>query len=402
MKFRYSARTKTGELQVGYVEAPNRDSAANILTSHDLFVLTVEGTEGRGFLSWLFGFINKVKRKDLMVFTRQLSAMMEAKIRVSEALRILYAQTRHPVLKNIIFEISSDVDAGLAFSQALERHGEVFSEFYVNLVRSAEVTGRIEEAMGFLADYLEKEFVLLAKVRNALLYPAFVIVLFFVVGGILVGLVFPQITPIFEEANADVPFVTAFLLGTATFLNQYWFALVVVFIALVAGVIQYYRSTEGKALIDQLTLQAPIVGGLFRKLYVARFAESLSVLLKGGIPVAQAIEISSHTVGSAFYREMLHGIAKAVREGTLLSDALRDQEKYFPPFVSQMVAVGEQTGQLEKMFGRINVFYSREVDSIVSNLVEVIQPALVVVIGVLVGFMFSAILIPIYNLIQNF
>jgi type IV pilus assembly protein PilC len=402
MKFRYSARTKTGELQVGYVEAVNRDTAANILTSHDLFVLTVEGTERHGFISWLFGFINKVRRKDLMVFTRQLSAMMEAKIRVSEALRILYAQTKNPSLKNIIFEISSDVDAGLAFSQALERHGEVFSEFYINLVRSAEVTGRIEESMSFLADYLEKEFVLLSKVRNALLYPAFVVVLFFVVGGILVALVFPQITPIFEEANADVPFVTAFLLGSATFINQYWFALAVVFIALVAGVIQYYRSAEGKALIDQLTLQTPLIGGLFRKLYVTRFAESASVLLKGGIPVAQAIEISSRTVGSAFYRERLHEIAQSVREGTLLSEALQSQEKYFPSFVSQMVAVGEQTGQLEKMFNRVNVFYSREVDSIVSNLVEIIQPALVVVIGLLVCFMFSAILIPIYSLIQHF
>lgn len=402
MKYRYSARTKEGELQVGYVDAANRDGAASILMGHELFVLTIEEAEHKSFFAKLMRFLNRVKQNDLMIFTRQFATMMEAKIRISDALRVLYVQTKNPILQDVVFEISSDVDAGLSFSQALERHGEVFSDFYINLVRSAEVTGRLEEAMMFLADYIEKEAVLVGKVRSALIYPAFVILLFFVVGGILVGLVFPQIAPIFEETSVELPLVTSILLATGTFIRAWWFALLLGLIFLVIGLIEYARTDEGKAFLNQLALGLPGIGVLFRKLYTARFAETASVLLRGGIPVAQSLEIASRTIGSALYAEMLQDIAQGVREGELLSQALRRWEKYFPPFVSQMVAVGEQTGKLEKMFSRISAFYSREVETVVNNLVELIQPALILVIGALVGVMFAAILFPLYNLIQAF
>lgn len=402
MKYRYSARTKEGELQVGYVDATNRDGAANILIGHELFVLTLENSEQKTFLTRLLSFVNRVRGSDLMVFTRQFATMMEAKIRISEALRVLYVQTKNAILQDVIFEVSSDVDAGLSLSQALERHHEVFSEFYINLIRSAEVTGRLEEAMIFLADYLEKEAVLAGKVRSALIYPAFVIGLFFVVAGILVGLVFPQITPIFEETSVSLPFITKVLLAAGTFINHWWFGIVLVVLMCLAGLFEYARTDEGQAVVNQLALTLPGIGVLFRKLYTARFAETSSVLLKGGIPVTQSLEIASRTIGSAVYREMLGNVAQAVREGELLSQALRRFERYFPPLVSQMIAVGEQTGTLDKMFGKVSAFYAREVESIVNNLVELIQPALILVIGVLVGVMFAAILLPLYNLIQAF
>lgn len=402
MKYRYTARTKTGELQVGYVEGANRDGAAQVLTGHDLFVLTLEDAERRGFLARLLSFVNRVRRADLMVFTRQFATMMEAKIRIADALRTLYAQTKHAGLKDVVFEVSSDVDAGLSLSQAFERHGEVFSEFYVNLVRSAEVTGRLEEAMGFLADYLEKEAVLASKVRSALIYPAFVVVLFFAISGVLVGLVFPQIAPIFEESAVELPFVTELLLGAGTLVRDWWVGIVLLVLFIAAGLIEYARSEEGKALTQQLALGTPGVGTLVRKLYTARFAETASVLLKGGIPVTQSVEVASRTIGSAPYAEALRDVAQGVREGELLSQALSRWSRYFPPLVSQMVAVGEQTGTLDKMFARVSAFYTREVESAVNNLVELIQPTLILVIGGLVGIVFAAILFPLYNLIQAF
>lgn len=402
MKFRYSARTKDGELQVGYVDAAARDGAANILIGHDLYVLTLESAETKTLFARLLRFVNRVKRTDLVIFTRQFATMMEAKIRISDALRILYVQTKNPVLQDVVFEVSSDVEAGLSFSQALERHSDYFSEFYINLVRSAEVTGRLESAMLFLADYLEKELVLVSKVRTALIYPASVVVLFFVVGGIMVGLVFPQITPIFEESSVDLPFVTKAFLGVGAFLHDWWFGVVIAFLFLAVGVIEYARSAEGKALVNQLSVTLPWIGNLFQRVYIARFSETVSVLLKGGIPLAQSLEIVSRTIGSPFYGEMLENIAQSVREGELLSQGLRKWERYFPPFVSQMVAVGEQTGKLESMFSRISAFYTREVEGIVNNLVELIQPALILILGGLVGIMFAAILFPLYNLIQAF
>ena len=400
MKFRYSARTKTGELQVGYVESLDKEKAFELLGSHELYVLSIEKVVPPRWYQIFFLYLRRVKRKDLAIFTRQFATMLGAKISIHDALNALYYQTPNPILREALFETLTDIDSGIPLSQALERHGEIFFEFYVNLLQSAEVTGHVEEAMGFLADYLEKETILVSKVKNALIYPAFVIGLSIIVGAILIGLVFPQIAPIFEEAEFNLPTITRVFLTVGTFINNWWEALVIFFIIAIIIIIQYARSEEGKGVVNQIALSLPLIGDLFKKLYVARFAEIASVLIKGGIPIAQAIEISGHTLGSPLYRETLHDVSEAVRRGDPLSQSFEAQGKLFPVMVSQMVAVGEQTGKMDEMFVRISAFYSREVDNIVGNLVELIQPALMVVIGIVVGFLFASILTPIYNLIQ--
>ncbi|MBI4133668.1 type II secretion system F family protein [Candidatus Uhrbacteria bacterium] len=400
MKYRYSARTQKGELQVGYIEAQNRDAASAMLSGHDLYVLSVEEVRPPRWYHAVLFFFRRVKRKDLAIFTRQFATMLEAKIGIHDSLDALYYQTSNAQLKEVLFEVSNDIDAGLALSQALEKHGDVFFEFYVSLIQSAEVTGKVEEAVGFLADYLEKELILSAKVKNALIYPVFVVVLAIIVGGILIGLVFPQISPLFSEADVSLPLITNVFLTVGTFINDWWVAIIVFSLVVVVILIDYLHTREGKAVLDQVVFSVPVLGDLFRKLYIARFSQIASVLISGGIPIAQALEIGGHTVGSTFYREALHDVAQVVRRGELLSKGLRDHEKLFPPIVSQMVSVGEQTGKIDQMFTRIGAFYSREVDNVVSNLVELIQPVLMIVIGVLVGFLFAAILLPIYNLIQ--
>lgn len=400
MKFRYSARTKTGELQVGYVEAGGRDAAANVLSGHELFVLSIEKVEVPRWYHEVLFFFKRVRRKDLAIFTRQLATMLEAKIALHEALTALYYQTRAPALREAVFGVSSDIDSGLSFSQALEKHAEIFPEFFIHLIQSAEVTGRVEEAMTYLADYLEKELVLASKVKNALIYPVFVVVLAIAVGGILVGLVFPQIEPLFTEVDFELPLITKVFLAAGNFVNDWWVTLVVFILALALIVADYLRTAEGKAVLNQFVLTAPVLGNFYRKLYVARFAEVASVLIKGGIPIAQAIEIGGHTVGSALYQEIIHDVAERVRQGELMSQAFARHDKYFPPIVNQMITVGEKTGKLDAMFVRISTFYSREVENIVSNLVELIQPVLIVALGIIVGLLFAAILLPIYNLIQ--
>jgi len=402
MKFRYSARTKIGELQVGYIEAVNREAAFNILSGHELFILTMEPELGKRFLSNIFGFLNRVKRKDLMIFTRQFATLLEAEITLSDSLKTLYSQTRNLFLRETIFEISSDIDAGLSLSQSLERHSNIFSEFYINLIRSAEITGRMEEAMGFLADYLEKDISLISRVRNALIYPAFILILFFVVIVILLVAVFPQLQPIFAEAEVKLPFITQVLLGSGNFILEWWWAIALILGVAIFVTIDYFRTKEGKGVANQLIVSLPLLGTLFKKMYIARFAEAAQILLKGGIPMAQAIEISGHTIDNVIYREALHEAAESVRRGELLSQALSRNSENFPPLVSQMVAVGESTGRLDEMLSRIAVFYTREVDSVVANLVELIQPAVMVIIGVLVGLLFASVLIPIYNLAQGF
>lgn len=401
MKFNYKARTAQGELQVGDVEASAREAAVNILLSHGLYVLTIEPVREDQWWNRITDFFERVKVADLMIFTRQFATLIASQVPIGDSLRSLYEQVTKPVLKEVIAEVASDIESGFSLSQALARHPGVFNEFYVNMVKSAEVTGRLSEVLDFLADYQEKQSILIGKLRNALVYPAFVIGLFVLVVIIMVTMVLPQIAPIFTEVAVELPFFTRVLLATGAFMSSYWWALLILFGVLVALVIDYVQTAEGRAVVNEVSLRIPFVGKLLQKVYIARFAESARVLIKGGLTIPQAIEISSHTIGNYVYEDILHEVAQSIRKGLLLSQALKGAP-YFPPLVYQLVAVGESTGRLESMLERVSSFYNRQVDDTVSNLVELIQPALLVVIGLMVAGLFAAILLPLYNLTKAF
>jgi type IV pilus assembly protein PilC len=401
-KFKYIARAKTGELQTGFVESESRESASAILSGHGLLVLSVESAAEKKWYDRFLDLFKRVKAADLMIFTRQFATLLDAKIPMADSLKNLYRQTRNPILKEAVLEISSDVDSGLSLSQALEKHSTIFSEFYSNMVRSAEITGRLDKVMVFLADYLEKEHMVFSKIRNAMIYPAVVIGLIFIVGGIMVGFVFPKLVPVFEESGVELPLITRALLGVGNFIADWWWLLIILIVVGIVSSMNYLRTAEGKAVFDQVVIKLPIFGDLFRKLYVARFAESVSVLIKGGSPVAQSLSIAANTMGSTLYREAIEDIAEAVRQGQLLSQAMEERGEYFPALSSQMVAVGEGTGKLDELLMRVSDFYTREVDDVVSNLVELIQPALMVFIGIAVGVLFAAVLVPMFSLVQTF
>jgi len=402
MKFRYTARTQTGELQTGFVEGVNREAAYNILIGNNLYLLSLESSDVPHWYDPVVSFLKKVKRKDVMIFTRQFAVLLGAKISLGDSLKNVYKQTANLTLKETIGEISSDVDSGLSLSQALERHGNIFSNFYISMVRSAEITGRVDEVVNYLADYLEKEYVFGTKIKGALTYPIIVFVLIFVVAGIMVGFVFPQLIPIFKESNVELPFLTQMFLFLGDFIAQWWLVIMIFLIMIAISLINYFKSAEGKIVFDEVVVKLPVFGNLFKQTYIARFAESASVLIKGGIPVAQALEISSHTVGSIVYRDSIKDLADAVREGVLLSNAIEQNSAYFPSLVSQMVAVGESTGQLDALLARVADFYTREAGETIDNLVELIQPALMIVMGVAVGILFAAVLLPMYGLVQAF
>jgi type IV pilus assembly protein PilC len=228
-----------------------------------------------------------------------------------------------------------------------------------------------------------------------------VVGLFFVVVIIMVTMVIPQIAPIFSEANVKLPALTQFLVSFGTFVVNWWWALIIVFVMLALLVIDYLRTNEGRAVMNEISLRLPVVGTLLQRSYIARFAESAKVLIQGGLTIPQAIEVASHTIGNYVYRDVLHEAAQAIRRGLLLSQALKDAP-YFPPLVSQLIAVGESTGRLEMLLGKISSFYERQVEDTVGNLVELIQPALLVVIGVMVAGLFASILLPLYSLTKVF
>lgn len=401
MKFKYQAKTKEGATQVGFVEAADRDSATAILVSHDLFVLSVAATDSTSAFDNVAAFLNRVKRKDLIVFTRQLSTLLEARLPLNNALKILYEQTTNPTLKTAISQVTEDIDAGISFSQAMARQGKVFPDYYIEMVGAAEVTGNLNEVATFLADYTEKEGDLAAKAASALVYPAIVIGLFLIVGFILLTFVYPSLGGVFAENGVSLPWYTQLLLDVGTFLSKWWVAVLIAVGFFAALSINYFQTKEGEALLDEAKIRLPIVKKVYLPVIMARFGNSAALLVHGGIPIAQALEIIGHMVGNSVYRDVVHSIAEDVRQGSLLSASIAKHPKYFAALVPQMVAVGETTGKIEEMFSRLSAIYTREADQVTNNLVDLIQPALMIGIGLMVGLLFASVLLPLYSLTEG-
>lgn len=397
MKFKYQARTKNGELQVGFVEAGSRDGAIQILGGHDLFVLKVESSESIGPLDRVNAFLGKPHRKDMIIFSRQFATLLEARLPLNNALKILSEQTQNKALKAAIIQVTEDIDAGLSFSQAMARQTNIFPDYYIEMVRAAEVTGNMSEVSAFLADYTEKEADLASKASSAMVYPGIVLALFVVVAFILLTFVYPSLGSVFTENGVTLPWYTQVLLTTGNFLAKWWPAVIVAAAVLGFVIVDYFQTAEGKALIDDAKITLPILKKVYTPVIMARFGNSASLLVHGGVPIAQSMEIIGHMVDNVLYRDVIHDVAEDVRQGLLLSQAIAKHPHFFPDLVPQMIAVGETTGKVEDMFNRLSGIYTREADEITNNLVELIQPILMIGMGVMVGLLFASILIPIYN-----
>ena len=402
MKYKYQAKTREGELQVGFIEAGTKDSAASILAGHGLFILTLEAAETVHWYDRLSSYFSAVRKKDFVIFSRQLALLLNARLPLGDALRNLAQQTQNQTLKESIILVSEDINSGLSFSQALERQSGVFSDFFVSLVRASEVTGNLAEAASFLADYYEKELIITSKVKSALMYPVIVIFLFVGVSILLITVVFPQIGPVFAQAQVELPLFTRILLGSGEFLSRWWLAMLVSLLVIIATILDYARTTEGEAVFDELKIRLPIVGKVHLPLMLTRISNNASILLHGGVPMAQTLEIVSQTVDNAIYEELLRDISNDVRQGETLSKAMSKHPDYFPTLVPQMLAVGEITGQVDEIFTRVATLYGRELDDTINNMTELIQPVMMVGLGLLTGLLFGSILIPLYKLVSTF
>ena len=401
MKYKYQAKTKEGTTQVGFVEAGTRDIASNILASHDLFVLSLEITEKPGLLSSVNAFLGRVRRKDLIIFARQLATLLEAHLPLNNALKILYEQTTSKSLKQAIYEVTQDIDAGISFSQAMQRQTGAFPDYYIEMIRAAEITGNMDEVASFLADYTEKEGDLASKASSALIYPGIVLGLFVIVAFILLTFVYPSLGGVFAQNGVALPWYTQVLLNTGNFLAKWWILVIAAAAALGVVTANYLGSVEGKALLDESKIHIPIVKKVYLPVIMARFGNSAALLVHGGIPIAQALEIIGHMVGNLSYQAVIHDIAQDVRQGVLLSQSIAKYPQYFPELIPQMVAVGETTGKIEEMFSRLSGIYTREANQVTSNLVDLIQPVMMIGMGIMVGLLFASILIPIYNLTDS-
>ena len=397
-EFSYKARNQEGNIISGTVVAPTENIAYGILRDKNLFIVSLKERRQVAFLRGL-SLGRRIKAKDIVVFSRQLSVMISSNVPIVRALKVLVRQTGSAQLKTIISDIADEVDGGAKLSQSLAKYPKVFSNFFIQMVRSAETTGRLDEILVYLADQLEKDYDLKAKARGALIYPAFILGALILVAAVMMMFVLPQITGIFEETEVELPLTTKIFMGMSDFLLGYWWFILLVIIGLIVAYRFAVRTPIGRRNIDLLKIRLPIVGPIFSKTYLSRFARSLSTLLTSGVTLTRSLDIVADVVGNTLYHDLTRATIKEVEAGASITTVFV-KSKDIPLMLSQMMSVGEQSGQLDKILLKVADFYSREMENSLQNLTTLIEPIIMVVMGVAVGLLVSAIILPIYNLSQ--
>lgn len=401
MKFNYQARTQEGELRTGAIEAITSDVAVASLQRRGFVVVSLEPEKEALFSRSSFQLFQRIKQKDIVILSRQLATLFEAKVPVVESLRVIISEMTNHLLEREIISLLDDIQGGAAMSQAMSRHPKVFSTFYVNMIRSGEESGKLDETFTYLADYLERSYELNSKARNALIYPAFVLFTFVLVMILMFVVIIPQLIPILEEVGGELPIYTRMIIGLSEFTQEFGVLIFVVFGLLGLFLWRYYQTPQGRLAAHRFQIAIPIIGTMYQKLYMARLTDNLQTLLSGGIPVVRALEITAAVVGNEMYRLIVLDCIELVKGGNSISQSFA-QHPEIPPLLSQMVRIGEETGRLDSILKNISRFYKKEVDNLVENLVDLIEPVMMLVLGGGVGILVAAILLPIYSITAQF
>ena len=397
MLFAYHAIDQDGRERDGTIEAPSQDIAISALQRRNLIISSIKSAEKRSLLEMELPFFNRISNKDIVILSRQIATLFEAQVSALRVFRLLAAEVENKHLATVLSTVGDDLQGGMPISKALARHPKVFTMFYVNMVRAGEESGKLSETFLYLADYLDRTYDVVSKAENALIYPAFVIVVFFAVMALMLTLVIPKISAVLVDSGQKVPLYTAIIINFSNFLVQYGIFILIALIAAGFYVWQLRKTERGKLVFDRLKLSVPLVGDLYTKLYLARIADNLSTMLLSGISVVEAIEITDSVVGNAAYEVILAQVAADVKGGSSISDALNKHPE-IPGIMVAMTKVGEETGELGKILTTLAKFYNREVSNAVDTLVGLIEPIMIVMLGLGVGTLLAAVLMPIYNL----
>ncbi|MDP2664278.1 MAG: type II secretion system F family protein [bacterium] len=398
MKFNYQARTKQGEVKSGQIEASSNEAAAGLLQKHGLYVTFLEEAVAPIYAKRIKLF-EKISSKDIVLFSRQLAIMFKSKVSLVESLRVLSGQAKNQDFKERIIELSQDVEAGTPFSKALARHSKIFSSFYVAMVKSGEVAGKLSDVLDYLADHLEREYYLTAKAKGAMVYPALIVLVVLLVLFLMVFFVMPQLTEVLVAGGQELPLVTKMVIAFANLLKDWGILLLIVAVAIIFFSFRYYLTESGGKLFDRKFLVIPLVGGLLKMIYTARFAENLSTLISGGLPIAQALETVADIIGNSAYKEIIFEARDKVRRGERISAILSKYPDLFSPVFVQMILVGEETGTLDTTLINIVGFYQKEIDRSLDSVLSILEPVLIIFLGVMVAGLMLSILMPLYQMI---
>lgn len=398
--FKYQAEDINGKIKKGKIVGLSENEAILKLRKKELNVVAmadVTNTWANKFLR----MIAPVRSKDLVIFSRQFSIMIAANLPVVESLLILVDQTNNLSLKNLVADIAFEVDSGAFLSDAFGKRPKIFSEFFVNIIRSGESSGKLDEVLNYLADEMEKGYDIVSKIRGAMIYPVFILCGLVGVGVVLMIYVIPNLTSILTETGAKLPLSTRLVIGASNFLKDYLWLVILILGAFVLALRFYLKTYSGRRQFDIFKLRLPIFGRLFKYIYLMRFSRSLSTLLKGGVTITRSLEIVADVVGNTIYRELILDTLESINDGNPLATVFETSE-YVPKMVPQMIAVGEKTGKVDAVLDRITSFYTRESANMLDNLSKLMEPIIMVIMGAGVGIMVAAVLLPMYNLASQF
>lgn len=397
MNFNYKVIDPAGREVSGQIDAVNNDTAVSSLQRRGFIVVSVTADNQKNILQKSFSFFDKVPMKDVVIMSRQLSALFEAQVSALKAFTLLSENAQNGMLRFALQTISQDIQGGITISEAMEKHPSAFSSFYVAMVRAGEESGKLTDTFRYLADYLERQYALISKTKNALVYPAFVVITFIVVIVLMLTLVIPQLSEVLIETGQELPIYTRAVISLSNFFVHFW-PFILIIVGGIVGYLWYLSGRDsGKKTMDGWKLALPVFGNLYQKLYLSRISDNLNTMLSAGIPVLHALEITGAVVDNKVYEDILKSAVDDVRGGKQISQAFEKYEQ-IPPIMVQMVKVGEETGSLGQILSTLSRFYKREVDNAVDTLIGLIEPVMIVGLGVGVGFLLTAILIPIYNI----
>ncbi len=397
--FKYKAKNEYNETVSGKVEAKTIHGASTVLSSRGLLVISLSPlTEGS--FTVIKEFLSGVKQDDVVNFTRQLATMITAGLPLANALSILVRQSKAE-MSRLVAQLLQEVEGGTSFGEALAKHPNIFSRIYIQLVNAGEAGGVMDEVLQRLADNMEKSKEFRAKTKGAMIYPAIVLIAMLVVGFIMMVFVIPKLTEMYDDFGAELPLATQILIGVSNMMARFWYIVIAGVAGGVFALRRWHKTDNGERAIDGFVLRLPIFGELRQKIILTEFARTLSLLLGAGISLLQALEIVTEGVGNRIYREALAEVTKQVEKGVSLSEALGHYEM-FPPILHQMMGVGEETGKLDEILLKLSTYFESESEHAVKNLTAAMEPMIMIVLGIGVGAMVIAIIMPIYSLTSQF
>ena len=399
MIFKYKAVDKEGVPREGTVDAQNIETAIETVENRGYSVISIDpvASEKTSLLNFEIDWFQRVSNKEVVILSRQIATLFDSQVSALRIFRLLGTEVENPLLKKILIDVTDQLQTGSPIAQALGRHPDVFSPFYVSMVRSGEESGTLEQTFMYLADYLDRMYQVVSKARNALIYPAFVMSVFLGVMLLMLTLIIPSITKILLSTGQELPIYTKIVIGISDVLRDY-FGLLVLFFAIVGGVYWQFQKTDaGKRIIDEFKLSIPFIGSLYEKLFLTRICDNLSTMLSSGISMIQALEITSEIVDNKVYKEIIENTIVSVKGGKSFADSISEYPE-MPGVMIQMCKVGEETGKLGEILKTLSMFYNREVNNAVDTLLGLIEPAMIVLLGLGVGILLMSVLMPIYNI----